>query len=152
MILNAAYIRQTMCKPLNRPGRLLSWYYGGTPTNDAEETRKHERDSFPYAFPDDPSVEPVLDSQAWHSFEIGSVGGQEKCVVDQRRRRDFQIPRADAKLLPAEIIKLPGRSLIERNDFELLSVSSRIIRPGLPAAPPPVRPHGSAGIPRRLCA
>src|SRR5208337_2480299 len=55
-----------------------------------------------------------------HSFEIGSVGGQEKCVVDQRRRRDFQIPRADVKLLPAEIIKLPGRSLIERHDFELL--------------------------------
>ncbi len=26
------------------------------------------------------------------SFEIGSVGGQEQCVVDQRRRRDFQIP------------------------------------------------------------
>ncbi len=39
-----------------------------------------------------PSVQPVLDSQAWHSFEIGSIGGQEKCVVDQRRRRDFQIP------------------------------------------------------------
>ena len=41
-------------------------------------------------------------------------------MVDQRRRRDFQIPRADAKLLPAEIIKLPGRRLIERNDFELV--------------------------------
>jgi hypothetical protein len=24
---------------------------------------------------DVPSVQPVLDSQAWHSFEIGSVGG-----------------------------------------------------------------------------
>jgi len=45
-------------------------------------------------------------------------------VVDQRRRRDFQISRADVKLLPAEIIKLPGRSLIERNDFELLSGTS----------------------------
>ena len=41
---------------------------------------------------DVPSVQPILDLQAWHSFEIGSVGGQEKCVVDQRRRRDFQIP------------------------------------------------------------
>ena len=38
------------------------------------------------------SVQPVLDSQAWHSFEIGSVGGQEKCVIDQRCRGDFQIP------------------------------------------------------------
>ena len=62
--------------------------------------------SFPApSHPDVPSVQPILDSQAWYSFEIGSVGGQEKCVVDQRRRRDFQIPRVDAKLLPAEIIK-----------------------------------------------
>ena len=66
------------------------------------------------------SVQPILDSQARHSFEIGSVGGQEKCVVDQSRSRDFQIHCADAKLLPAEIVKLLGRSLIERHDFKLL--------------------------------
>jgi hypothetical protein len=29
-----------MCKPLNRPGRLLSWYYGGKPTIDVEEPRE----------------------------------------------------------------------------------------------------------------
>ena len=41
---------------------------------------------------DVPSVQPVLDSHARHCFEIGSIGRQKKCVVDQRRRRDFQIP------------------------------------------------------------
>ena len=25
--LNVAYIRQTMCKPLKRPGRVRSWYF-----------------------------------------------------------------------------------------------------------------------------
>jgi hypothetical protein len=53
--------------------------------------------------PDVPSVQPVLDSQAWHSVEIGPVGGQKKGVVDQRRRCDFQITRADVRPLPAEI-------------------------------------------------
>jgi hypothetical protein len=37
---------------------------------------------------------------------------------DQGRRRDFQIPCADAKFLSAEIVKLPGRGLIERRDFK----------------------------------
>ncbi len=27
------------------------------------------------------SVQPILDSQAWRSFEVGSVGGQEECAV-----------------------------------------------------------------------
>jgi len=78
--------------------------------------RKLGRDEF--RTPSDPgvlSVQPVLDSQAWHSFEIDSVGGQEKCVVDQRRRRDFQIPRADVKLLPAEIIKIAALRPLEQD-------------------------------------
>src|SRR5258707_10031854 len=66
------------------------------------------------------SVQPILDSQARYSFKIGSIGGQEKCLVDQRRRRDFQVPGADAKLLPAEFVKLTSRGFIERHDCELL--------------------------------
>ena len=64
----------------------------------AERTRTFRQETeAQFTFPtpshsDVPSVQPVLNSQACHSLEIGSVGRQEKCVVDQRRRRDFQVP------------------------------------------------------------
>ncbi len=70
------------------------------------------------------SFQPVLGSQAWHLREVGRVAGEERGVVRQSDAGDFQIHRADARTLMAQLEeKLRGVGI--PREYRVASVSVR---------------------------